>query len=71
MHFKTREESTVADKNLSSLTPNGGHPIPGHYLTEPDNISVGRVVDGDVQPQPAADTSEPDFVVLRHPWDIM
>jgi hypothetical protein len=65
----------MVDKSSGSFTPKGGHPISGRDLTGPDDCSVGCVVDTDVQllqsVESAADSDKSDFVVLRHPWDIM
>lgn len=75
MNFKTKGKN-MGDKNSSSFTPNGGHPVPG----APGSGGEESVAAATEQTQPRSrldecptDPDHPDFPVQyhRHPWDLM
>jgi|GEM_PF-6104048 len=75
MNFKTKGKN-MGDKNSSSFTPNGGHPVPG----APGSVGEESVAAATERTQPRSrldecptDPDHPDFPVQyhRHPWDLM
>jgi hypothetical protein len=66
----------MGDKNSSSFTPNGGHPVPG----APDSVveATTAVETNKAEPRSRldecpADPDHPNFPIQyhRHPWDLM